>query len=42
MERHHPVDTETRGKSYRESGWKNFDAAAAPYVPTDSKRQHVL
>lgn len=42
MERHHPVDTEARGKSYRESGWKNFDAAAAPYAPTDSKRQHVL
>ena len=32
MERHNPVDVETRGQSWAQSGWDNrFDSSAQPY-----------
>ncbi|GAA0601217.1 hypothetical protein GCM10009416_43870 [Craurococcus roseus] len=34
MARHNAVDTETRGTSYRESGWNRYDENAGPYAAT--------
>ncbi|WP_119458923.1 YsnF/AvaK domain-containing protein [Rhodospirillaceae bacterium SYSU D60014] len=35
MERHDPVDIETRASQWRESGWTGFDAEAAPYTAAE-------
>ena len=34
LERHNPVDVESRGATWRENGWNNrFDSGASPYQP---------
>jgi hypothetical protein len=37
LDRHDPVDPDTRGATYREAGWTSFDATA-----TDATRAHPL
>jgi phage tail tape-measure protein len=38
MQRHGAVDVDTRGSSYRESGWSRFDPEAGPYNANDWER----
>src|SRR3546814_11016039 len=41
MERHDPVDIETRASQWRESGWTGFDAEAAPYAAAEMTRDRA-
>ena len=41
MERHNPVDIETRASAWRESGWTGFDTAAAPLAASEMTREPV-
>ena len=38
MQRHGAVDVDSRGTSYRESGWSRFDPEAGPYNANDWER----
>jgi hypothetical protein len=42
VRRHHPVDPDARGKLYRGRGWTAFDDTAAPYTPSELKREREL
>jgi hypothetical protein len=40
--RHHPVDSDVRGKAYRSDGWTQFDETAPPYTPSELRREREL
>ena len=43
MTRNHAVDLRSRGRIYREAGWKSFDVSGAPYTEAElaEERQRV-
>jgi len=42
LDRHHPVDPDTRGAAYRKSGWTAFDETAKPYTRAELERESTL
>jgi len=41
LNRHSPVDPDTRGTTYRSAGWRAFDETAAPYIAADAERERT-
>jgi hypothetical protein len=41
MHRHHPVDPDTRGRTYRDAGWNAFDDSAPPYTAAELERERA-
>ena len=39
MRRHRSVDPDTRGRAYRDTGWRAFDDSAAPYTAAELERE---
>ena len=39
MRRHRSVDPDTRGRTYRDAGWKGFDDTASPYTASELERE---
>jgi hypothetical protein len=39
MARHRSVDPDTRGRMYREGGWRAFDEASPPYTAAELERE---
>ena len=39
MRRHRSVDPDTRGRVYRDGGWRAFDEGATPYTATELERE---
>ena len=39
MRRHRSVDLDTRGRAYRDGGWRAFDDSAAPYTAAELERE---
>jgi hypothetical protein len=39
LESHQPVDPDRLGAKYRQSGWREFDPAAAPYEVSKVERE---
>jgi hypothetical protein len=42
VRRHQPVNPDARGKLCRGDGWIAFDDSAAPYTPSQLKREREL
>jgi len=41
LDRHQPIDPQTRGADYRRAGWTAFDPKAPPYRPTESEIERI-
>ncbi len=41
MDRHSPIDPQSRDAEYRKAGWKEFDPAAEPYKPNESEVERM-
>ena len=41
MDRHSPIDPDTRGAEYRDAGWKEFDPGAKPYQPDEAEIERM-
>ena len=39
MGRHRSVDPDTRGRVYRDGGWRAFDEGATPYTAAELERE---
>jgi hypothetical protein len=42
LDRHHPINPDTRGAAYRKAGWTTFDEKAPPYTAAELKRETTL
>jgi hypothetical protein len=42
LDRHHPINPDTRGAAYRKAGWTTFDEKAPPYTAAELTRETTL
>ena len=41
LDRHSPIDAQSREAEYKEAGWKEFDPSAKPYRPDDAELERM-